>query len=250
MPPIQHTSTCPAVTTGPVIAHRGTAGHAPENTLAGIVAARRLKCAWVEVDAKLTADGVVVLFHDDTLERTTDGSGPVATKSRAELATLDAGGKFAPAFQGERIPSLTEGLNLALELGLGVNIEIKPCPGRAVETADRVVSVLDGRTGPQVLVSSFEAGALAYVRDHMPGVPRALLVRRVDDAALALAGDLGCEGLHVAEAVVTAAVAQQIKTAGFNLRAFTVNCPVRAGALWSWGVDAVFSNVPDRLARP
>src|SRR4051812_26195793 len=88
----------------PLIAHRGASSEAPENTLAALKLARGRGANWVEVDVKLTQDGVPILMHDDTLERTTDGTGKVADTSWATIQTLDAGSWFDKKFRGERVP--------------------------------------------------------------------------------------------------------------------------------------------------
>src|SRR5712692_9179692 len=108
-----------------VIGHRGAAASAPENTLAGLRRAKALGCAWVEFDVRLTGDGALVLCHDPSLDRTTSGTGAVSAQSLAAIRDCDAGSWFAPAFAGERVPTLEEVLLLAAELDLGTNIEIK-----------------------------------------------------------------------------------------------------------------------------
>ena len=125
-----------------VIGHRGAAAVAPENTLASLRRAKELGAGWVEFDVKLTRDGAAVLIHDERLERTTDGRGEVARTTLAELRKLDAGAWFDPAFAGERVPTLGDALALCGELGLGINVEVKPCPGREAETARVAVETL------------------------------------------------------------------------------------------------------------
>ena len=158
----------------PVIGHRGAAGHAPENTLASLRAAAALGVRWVEFDAKLTGDGQVVLFHDETLERTTDGSGPVADMALEDLRALDAGGWFGEPFRGERIPTLSETLAVLGELKLGANVEIKPDPGREEATGDTVARILARewpRDLPPPIVSSFKAEIPARGKDGGSGLP-------------------------------------------------------------------------------
>ena len=104
-----------------VIGHRGAAAHAPENTLASIRSAAALGASWVEFDVKLTADGRCIVFHDDALDRTTDGRGAVSTATHDEINRLDAGAWFAPAFAGERVPSLAAALGLIIGLRLGAD---------------------------------------------------------------------------------------------------------------------------------
>ena len=131
----------------PVIGHRGAAAAAPENTLASLRKAKELGASWVEFDVKLTRDGVPILMHDERLERTTNGRGEVAQATLAELQELDAGGWFGPAFRGERVPTFEAALGLCAELGLGINVEIKPCPGREAETARVAVETLCAAAG-------------------------------------------------------------------------------------------------------
>ena len=238
----------PLVNTGPVIGHRGAAGLAPENTLAGLVRARASGCAWVEVDAKLTADGVAVLFHDDTLDRTTDGTGAFSGATWSALRSLDAGGWFSSQNTGEGVPTLVDALEFAADFGLGVNVEIKPSPGRAEETARAVLDALasSGR-GLSVLLSSFDGDALALARDAWPDVPRALIVSVLDGDEVACAQALDCEGLHIPDKGLTAETVRALKAEGLSVRVYTVNGPARARDLWSWGVDAVFTDFPDRV---
>lgn len=229
----------------PVIGHRGACAHAPENTLASFAKAAELGCRMVEFDVRLSKDGVPVVFHDDTLDRRTDGSGPVAARSLAELKRLDAGA-------GERIPTLGEVLALCLARGMAVNIELKPEAGAerataivALETAARLWP--SDRAAP--LVSSFSRIALATAAEIAPW-PRGLLVDRVPAGWWRLADSLGCVALHAHHRWLSPGRAAAIRKAGFALLAYTVNTPNRAQALWSRGVVAIFSDAPDRIGLP
>ena len=110
-----------------VIAHRGASAYAPENTLASFALACTLGADWFELDCTLTRDGEVIVIHDDTVDRVTNGKGKVATLTLAELRRLDAGSWKSPQFAGERLPTLDEALALARDHHAGVYIEIKPC---------------------------------------------------------------------------------------------------------------------------
>src|SRR5262245_61294333 len=117
--------TAPRAWTFPrLVAHRGGGALAPENTLAGLRLAARLGYAGTEFDVKLSADGVPVLMHDDTLDRTTSGFGPVAPASLAELQDLDAGSWFGRAFTGERVPTYAAAAEACRALKLWANVEI------------------------------------------------------------------------------------------------------------------------------
>ena len=108
-----------------VQAHRGASAVAPENTLAAFRAAAEQGARWVELDVALLADGTLVVIHDDSVDRTTSGSGNLGTLNRADLDRLDAGAWFHARFAGERLPTLDETIEVLGELGLGANVEIK-----------------------------------------------------------------------------------------------------------------------------
>jgi glycerophosphoryl diester phosphodiesterase len=231
----------------PVIGHRGAAARAPENTLAGFRRAKALGCDWVEFDVRLTADGALVLCHDDRLDRTTDGKGRVADKSLQEIRQYDAGAWFDPGFVGERVPSLEEALTLCAELGLGANIEIKAERGSAGATAAAVSASLArlGGARPALLASSFAVEALSAMRDLAPQVPRGLLLRLLSRGWAATAQRLDCTTVNFDHRRLSAALVAAIRTAGYPVLAYTVNDPERARLLLRWGVTSVFSDVPD-----
>lgn len=230
----------------PIIGHRGACAHAPENTLASFALAADLGCRMVEFDVRLSRDGVPVVFHDDTLERCTDGRGAVAAHTLAGLRRLDAG-------RGERIPTLDEVLVLCLARGMGVNIELKPHAGAGPDTA-RAALAAAGRLWPTdrppPLVSSFDGAALAAAAEVAPHWPRGLLVDRVPSDWRRLADSFGCAAICAHHRWLGAAGAAAIRAAGYDLLAYTVNRPGRARALWSRGVVAVFSDCPDRIGAP
>jgi glycerophosphoryl diester phosphodiesterase len=228
-----------------LIGHRGLAAHAPENTLAGIRMAAACGLRWVEFDAKLTGDGVAILMHDDRLDRTTDGTGPVAAAPFAAIRGLDAGGWFAPAFAGERVPTLVEALELLVALDMGCNLEIKACPGREMETAGVVAETLRRhwpRERGRMVVSSFARASIARLRDVAPELPRGLLVWDRTGPMLADAAALGCASIHCAHQHLTEPLARAIKAAGYALIVYTVNDPAEARRLIGWGADTIISD--------
>jgi glycerophosphoryl diester phosphodiesterase len=228
----------------PVIGHRGAAARAPENTLAGLRKAREMGCRWVEFDARLTADGVPVLCHDPRLERTTDGDGRISELSFAAVRDCDAGIRFGPQFAGEEVPTLAEALQLCAGLGLAANIEIKADQGRHYATATAVAATLKALAGrlPPLLVSSFHPWALAaFARGS--DAPLGILFRLVPRRWRELAQN--CAVIGGDHRRLTRRRAGQIRDAGYQLAAFTVNDAARARQLYSWGVTSVFSDVPD-----
>jgi len=236
-----------------VIGHRGAVASAPENTLAGFRKAAELGVRWVEFDVRLTFDGSCVLLHDDTAERTTDGAGRIRDLALAELQRLDAGSWFDPAFAGERVPTLEEAIALLAELGLGANVELKPSPGQEEETARRALGILRERWParlPTPLVSSFQEAALAAAREAMPEAPRGLLLGAVPRDWRQRAEDLDCATIHCDHNRLDRGTVRAIGEAGYPVLAYTVNDPARAATLFDWGVAAVFSDAPERIAPP
>src|SRR5690242_9247535 len=118
-----------------IIAHRGSPKAAPENTLASFRQAAKEGAKWIEFDAALTSDARVIVFHDDFLDRTSDGTGLMAETPFEVVKNLDAGSWFSPTFAGEMVPTLEEVIDLCAELDLGLNMELKIDPGREVELA-------------------------------------------------------------------------------------------------------------------
>jgi glycerophosphoryl diester phosphodiesterase len=233
-----------------VIGHRGAAGAAPENTLAGIRKARELGASWVEFDVKLTKDGHAILFHDDRLERTTDGQGAVAASTLAEIKRLDAGAWFHRSFRGERVPTLDEALSLCAELGLGINVEIKPCPTWETETAQATVrTVLDRwpRDLPAPLISSFARECLRVAQEIAPGLPRGYLAGGLPRNWEKLLAGYGCVALHLEERRLAPWQRATILRAGIPLVLYTINHGRRARQHLEAGVAAIITDHVDRV---
>ncbi|AFH60295.1 glycerophosphodiester phosphodiesterase family protein [Paenibacillus caseinilyticus] len=149
-----------------VAGHRGYKAAYPENTLLSFRKAVEAGASMLEFDLRRSKDGVVAVIHDDTVDRTTNGTGAVRDHTWEELRGLDAGGWFDPVFEGLRIPSLTQ---LCEELraypDLLLNVEIKPAPD-AVQTADQAVAMLQAYgLLPRCVFTSFDAEIVAYLHD-------------------------------------------------------------------------------------
>ncbi len=236
-----------------IIGHRGACNHAPENTLASLQKAAELKMAWIEFDVLLTQDGEAIVFHDETLDRTTNGSGLVAETSYAQISILDAGSWFSPEFADEKVPTFIEYLYYAAKLGLGINVEIKPTPGQEQKTAEKVVEILAHHwpdTALPPLVSSFSIIALMTARARHKKLQLGLLLDEWFDGWKEMAVRLNCVSVHADEKLLNAEKAQEIKSCVPYVLAYTVNDEERALALFEMGVDAVFSNTPHQLVIP
>ncbi len=233
-----------------VVSHRGAAASAPENTLAGIRRAAALGARWVEFDAMLTADSRCVLFHDDLLDRTTNGKGPIAEVPYETVRRLDAGSWFAPEFAGEPVPSLEAALAEVLALGLHVDLEIKPSTGREVETATAVMAEVLGlwpNGSPPPLITSYKPECLEVARAAAPTWPRGLVCFRLPRDWRAQLEALGCRILVCMHTALTRRKVKQITGAGIALMTFTVNRPRRAANLWRWGVSSIITDAPERI---
>jgi len=234
-----------------IMGHRGAAGAAPENTLVSLRRAKEEGAAWVEFDVMLSGDGVPVLFHDDNLLRTTGRNALMAETPLAELRKLEAGRWFAPAFEGEPIPTLEEALAALLELGLSPNVEIKPSEGTDQATAQATMKTL-ARAWPldrvPALVSSFSRRCLEVAQREAPRFPRGMLVRLVPRDWAERAAALGCSTVHAGAQRLTPQRAEQIKKAGYGLAVYTVNSGVIARHMIEAGVDCIITDEPGRIA--
>jgi glycerophosphoryl diester phosphodiesterase len=234
-----------------IIGHRGARASAPENTLPAIEEAYRQGATWIEFDAKLTQDGVPILMHDETLDRTSSGKGNVADHTLAQLRALDAGAWFGPNFAGTKIPTLEEAMALMAKLGMGFNIEIKPCPGREAETARvscDLVERLWPKSAPTPIVSSFRRESLEAAKAAFPHLPRGYLAEELKGDWLAEAKALACTTIHPGWRKLTHDQVRAAKGAGYPVLVWTVNEPARARELLDWGVDALITDKPGDIA--
>jgi glycerophosphoryl diester phosphodiesterase len=232
-----------------VIGHRGAKAYAPENTLESIETAASLGVQWVELDVKLTRDGVPIIFHDDELDRTTNGTGLVAQTNYEDLRDLDAGSWFGESFSRVRIPTLEEAVDVLLKHNLGLNLEIKPCPGREKETAEVALDHLSHYwdTTDNLLISSFQHVSLEAALDLAPDYARGLLIgdQEMPENWKVVAEYLDVTTINLWNKLVTRQVADEIMDAEYPLLVYTVNDPMQARSLQKLGVDAFFSDNPD-----
>lgn len=233
-----------------LMGHRGAMALAPENTLAGLDAAARAGCTWVEVDVMVSRDGVPVLHHDHALRRTAGDRRKVESVEAAELQRIDVGRRFGAGFAGVTLPSLEAALSRMTALGLSANLEIKPAPRAAQRTMEAVIDVVaacwPGDRAPP-LISSFRRECLNTALRRRPDWPRALIVDHVPEDWHRALDALQCVALHAARRHLTEHRAAAVRHAGFALAAYTVNDPVTAQTLRRWGVDCIITDRPDLL---
>jgi glycerophosphoryl diester phosphodiesterase len=234
-----------------IVAHRGASSTRPENTLGAFEEAIRLGAPVVELDVRLTRDGVPVVMHDATVDRTTDGTGAVADLTAEELAALNAGMREQPA----AVPTLAEALHLASGRA-ALALEIKSIPGepghdpRREPIVEAAHAELDrtGFEGP-VLILSFNPASVAASRAIGPAIPTGLLSTRPipPTDALALAVRAGHDMVLPGVASLSEAgpaFVEEVHAAGLRVGTWTVDDPDRLAALLASGVDAIASNDP------
>jgi glycerophosphoryl diester phosphodiesterase len=194
-----------------VCGHRGNSMNAPENTLPALESARRQGASVCEIDIVLSRDGEIVLCHDELLDRTTDGKGKVGDHDLATLKMLDAGAWFSAEFGGIRIPTLTEAIEAARALGLGLVIEIKE-RRRIEEIIARLGEVLNSTQALEdVILLSFDHPSLLRAKEAIPGARAEIIThaRHVDIVAVARAAcadsiSIELDMLHAGDALALA----------------------------------------------
>jgi glycerophosphoryl diester phosphodiesterase len=232
----------------PSIAHRGYSAVTPENTLAAVAAGIHAGAAWIEVDVRTTADGVPVVVHDRTVDRTTDGTGAVAALTAAEVRRLDAGSWFSPAFAGQRIPTLDEVLALVTAGSARLLLEVKRPAPRAHVAAILAAVDAHGLTD-RVLLQSYDEQVLLDAGDLAPPVPRGLLRDTVDPDPVAAVRRLGATAYNVAALALLdhPGTVGRLRSAGIMVMPHTVDDPAVWTLLAELGVDAVITNRPGEL---
>ncbi|GIW42135.1 MAG: glycerophosphoryl diester phosphodiesterase [Candidatus Binatia bacterium] len=231
------------------VAHRGASGSAPELTRAAFERALELGVDMIELDVRLSADSVPVVFHDDDLRRTTNGRGRVRERTVAELRELDAGSWFGPAYRGERILTLEEVVELVGRRAL-LNVELKGDPPEWKTLALRTLAVLAraGIVGTTV-ISCFDPEALAKVREFSPGARIGLLWNEPDfGGAWPWAKRLAAWSIHPRAGLVTERIVREAHARGLRVLAWTVNDVGEMARLVEWGVDGIMTDYPERFA--
>ena len=229
-----------------VIAHRGASGTCPENTLAAFRRAHALGADMIELDVQLTRDAEVVVIHDPTLERTTDGTGRVCERSLVEVRRLDAGSWFDPTFRGERVPTLAAAL---ASTPLGVNVELKPAGDDGLEVRALAVVEESGAL-ERTIFSSFDLPVLGRLRRRSAAAAIAVLWQTEAVAeALEWVRRVGARALHLRKDAATPRTLAAVAAAEMPVRVWTVNDQAEMRALAAAGVEGFFTDHPERFLQ-
>lgn len=230
-----------------VQAHRGASAIAPENTIAAFRAAAEAGAKWVELDVALSADGTLVVIHDDSVDRTSSGKGSLGELTGAEIGALDAGAWFDPGFAGERIPTLAETIAALGELGLSANVEIKQ--HKHHKSLDQLVCAVQAdiskrAANTQIMISSFDPEALKAMHALEPELEMAMLWGRPpEDWAEQLAA-IPATTIHMHFKALSIGLLEETTKRGIKVRAWTCNDPVQLVSFWGAGLSGVITDNP------
>ncbi len=230
-----------------VLAHRGDLAHAPENTLPSFQQAIQKGADGVELDVKLTADEHVIVIHDPTLERTTNGKGRVASFNLEDIRKLDAGSWFNEKFRGTKVPLLEEVFEVVGKDRL-INIELTNYSTPRDGLVDKVCELIKRHNNPsQIIFSSFFASNLKRSAQLLPEIPRGLLAMPGIAGVWArsfgfMFGDY--QALHPYISSVSREQVQRVHRLNRRVHVWTANTPVEASKLRDYGVDGLFTDDP------
>lgn len=227
-----------------LIAHRGASRLAPENTLAALQKAHQSGARWIETDVQLTKDGVPVILHDSTLNRTTDAWGRLCKTMYMDVRDLDVGSWFHPDYATERMPTLAEWLQNTQQCGLNIHLECKASRFQASKLIEAVVDVIKAEwTGEQsIIYSSFCPRALRVLREKLPDAGIGIAGNKWSRTLCCAAEKLGCVSVHLDYQKIKAAHVQAIHDKGLMVLVYTVNEHDEAERLFEMGVDGIFTD--------
>jgi glycerophosphoryl diester phosphodiesterase len=229
-----------------VIAHRGASGHAPENTFAAFQRAVELGGTFIETDLHVTRDGRFVAIHDDTVERTTNGSGDVRNFALDELREVDAGMWFDRTFMGERIPTLEEVLEFSRVHDVVFYLELKYAAVWGMDHA-LVAALQKAQSAPRTIVISFDPATLTPLRRLDPSIMTGLLVEDAKPDCIQSAIDLGVRQLCPKVSSMTPELVEKAHRSDLQVVTWTANTLADMRAMMAAGVDGIMTDFPDRL---
>jgi len=230
-----------------VLAHRGYSGKAPENTMAAFELAVKSGADGLELDVHITKDGEVVVIHDDTVDRTTDGTGRVEDYTYEELLKFDAGSWFGEEFKGERLPTLADVCEIVKGTDLIFNVELKA--GVNFQALTEKVSDLINKYDlvSNTIISSFNHYALAYSKQVNPDLRTAILYSAALYAPWEYVKMIGATALHPKHLTVVPFIVEEAHKNGLMVNPYTVDEPHDVDRMVKAGVDSVITNQVTRV---
>ncbi|MBE4575392.1 glycerophosphoryl diester phosphodiesterase [Vibrio navarrensis] len=230
-----------------IVGHRGVAGSYPENTRASVQAAIDLGLSWVEIDVQPTKDGVLVVCHDHTIDRCSNGKGRIDEHTLEELQDLDFGGWFDPKFNDEPIMTLESLLKMAAEYDLGLNIEVKVDRHELSSIVRDLKELLDDSplTTDKILLSSFSHEVILQLHKHCPGYRLAVLSERLSQRDRQVLKEVNAFSCNLNYRWITEKHILDLRRGGYQIWCFTLNQPDKFRYFDK--VDAIFSDFPERF---
>ncbi|EGA70198.1 glycerophosphoryl diester phosphodiesterase [Vibrio sinaloensis DSM 21326] len=230
-----------------VVGHRGVAGHYPENTRISIEAAIRLGLEWIEVDVQPSKDNVLVVCHDHTVDRCSNGSGRVDELNLAQLRALDFAQNHKKRFPQQTIMTLAELLDLAITENVKLNLEVKVDHHDPEQVVSLLTEAIDDShiQSDNILFSSFNHDVLRQLRIHFPSHAIAVLSERLRKKDRLLLEEISAVGCNLNHLWTTNRQINQLKQQGYQVWCYTVNNPNRLKHLK--GLDGIFSDFPERF---
>jgi glycerophosphoryl diester phosphodiesterase len=229
-----------------IIGHRGASGYAPENTFSAFQLAQDLGGHGIEFDVQLTKDGIPLVIHDETLDRTTNLHGQVSTFTWEEIQKADAGSWMGEKWSGERVPRLADVLEACSHLFLNIELKnsIVPYPGMeeiVIELLKRYCDL------SRVIVSSFNPQSVLRLKQLEPQLRTGLLYEEEPNDVLKYARHLGVMAVHPDCRLLTEEKVRLFQGEGLQVNTWTVNEPEEMKKMVRMGVDGIITNYPDRL---
>lgn len=233
-----------------IVAHRGASGQAPENTMAAFELAITQGAQMIELDVQRTRDDRLVVFHDSTLRRTSNGRGRIARKDYAELRTLDAGSWFSGAFAGERIPLLDDVL-AKMRGRVYLNIEVKSTAVRDGTAELLIRTIHRNHAAGSVLISSFHHGVVKQIKLAAPDLATAVILHPTKPAQniAAVVRRARADAAVCSLFQLTKRRVRDAQTARIPLTVYTVNTPAALARVLRYGVTIIVTNFPGEIAR-
>lgn len=236
------------------IAHRGASAYAPENTIAAFDKSVDMKADFLELDVQMSLDGELVLVHDITVDRTTDGNGLVSSFTLEQLRAFDAGSWFSEEFAGERIPTLGEVLD-RYRGKIGILIEIK-APWLYPGIENKVAEELEKRNmhrpiNGKIIIQSFDFNSVQRMKQLTPQVPVGVLVYRTQDITSDMLEKFATYADYVnpSYGLINKKLVDQIHALGMQTHVWTVRTPSLVEPLIQAGVDGIITDYPDYVQK-
>lgn len=230
-----------------IFAHRGFSGLYPENTMLAFRKAAEVGCDGIELDVQLTKDGVIVIMHDETIDRTTNGKGNLRDYTYEELCAFDCCGKFTGMYDFQRIPTLQEYLEWVKDTGLLTNIELKNSVYYYENLEEKVIDMVrELGMEDRVIFSSFNLVSVTKCKRMIPEIPMGFLSETRVDNMGAFAKEYQVEYYHPDKSYLTENQVEDCHRKGIGVNVWTVNKKTDMERMAEWKVDGIFTNYPDK----